>query len=84
MDSINPKYDIGNNQTPETRTMHKTVHGTINLHVCNEEFHRYVSIKRDIDSGRYANLPPVDLAEYKKHKKKFKRGTKYGRGQYPE
>jgi len=81
--SINPKYDIGNNQTPETRTMHKDRHGTIALHVCNEELWRFAEIKKDLESGRYDNLPPANLADFKRHKKKFKRGAKYGRGSYP-
>lgn len=83
MKSINPKYDIGNNQTPETRTMQSEKHGKIELHVCNEELWRMVRMKLDIDAGRYLNLPPVNLKEYNKHKKKRGRKAKYGRGNYP-
>jgi hypothetical protein len=66
--------------------MHIEAHGNVIMHVCNDELWRFAAIRRDLNSDRYKNLPPVDLAEYRKHKKKrkFRKGAKYGRGQYPE
>lgn len=81
-----PPDTTGNSQSPSNRTMQYETHGDVKLHVCNEEKWRFERIKRDLDNDRYKNLPPVNLAEYIKHtkKRKFRKGAKYGKGQYPE
>jgi hypothetical protein len=68
--SINPKYDIGNSQSPEVRTIHTENFGNIRMQVCDDELWRLAQIKRDIEAGRYANLKPADLAQVKKAKRK--------------
>ena len=68
--SINPKYDIGNSQSPETRTVNTENFGNIRMQVCDDELWRFARIRRDIESGRYSNLKPADLAQVRKAKRK--------------
>ena len=68
--SINPKYDIGNSQSPEVRTVQTENFGHIRMQVCDDEVWRFAHIRKDIEAGRYANLKPADLSQIKKAKRK--------------